>query len=46
VIEASEERVTISRKYPFHESDAILSFDPRTYEYEKDQSLLGETAHG
>ena len=27
-------------------SDAILSFDPRTYEYEKDQSLLGETAHG
>ena len=34
------------RKYPFHEQDAIISFDPRTYEYEKDQSLLGETAHG
>jgi 3',5'-cyclic-AMP phosphodiesterase len=46
VIEASPERVTIYRKYPFHEQDAILSFDPRTYEYEKDQSLLGETAHG
>jgi 3',5'-cyclic-AMP phosphodiesterase len=46
VIEASPERVTIYRKYPFHEQDAILSFDPRTYEYEKDQSLLGETARG
>ncbi len=46
VIEASPERVTVYRKYPFHEQDAILSFDPRTYEYEKDQSLLGETAHG
>jgi 3',5'-cyclic-AMP phosphodiesterase len=46
VIEASPERVTVFRKYPFHDQDAILSFDPRTYEYEKDQSLLGETAHG
>jgi 3',5'-cyclic-AMP phosphodiesterase len=46
LIEASPERVTISRKYPFHEQDTILSFDPRTYEYEKDQALLGETAHG
>jgi 3',5'-cyclic-AMP phosphodiesterase len=46
LIEASPERVTVFRKYPFHEQDAILSFDPRTYEYEKDQSLLGETAHG
>jgi len=46
VIEASAERVTVFRKYPFHEQDAIMSFDPRTYEYEKDQSLLGETAHG
>jgi 3',5'-cyclic AMP phosphodiesterase CpdA len=46
VIEASPERVTIYRKYPFHEQDAILSFDPRSYEYEKDQSLLGETARG
>jgi len=46
VIEASRERVTVYRKYPFHEQDAIISFDPRTYEYEKDQSLLGETAHG
>jgi 3',5'-cyclic-AMP phosphodiesterase len=46
LIEASPERVTVFRKYPFHQEDAILSFDPRTYEYEKNQSLLGETAHG
>ena len=32
--------------YPFHDRDAIISFDPRTYEYEKNQSLLGETARG
>jgi 3',5'-cyclic-AMP phosphodiesterase len=46
VIEASPERVTVWRKYPFYDRDAILSFDPRTFEYEKDPSLLGETAHG
>jgi 3',5'-cyclic AMP phosphodiesterase CpdA len=46
VIEAKPERVTVFRKYPFHERDAILSFDPRTYDYEKDQGLLGETATG
>jgi Icc protein len=46
VIEATRERVTVHRKYPFHDRDAILSFDPRTYEYEKDPSLLGETARG
>jgi len=46
VIEASAERVTVSRKYPSHEQDAILSFDPRTYDYEKDQKLLGETSRG
>jgi Icc protein len=46
VIEASPERVTIHRKYPFHEQNAILSFDPRTYEFEKDQALLGETTRG
>jgi 3',5'-cyclic-AMP phosphodiesterase len=46
VIEASPERVTVFRKYPFHEQDAIISFDPRTYEYEKDHSLLGEAAPG
>src|SRR5512134_3582832 len=34
VIEASPERVTVFRKYPFHEQDAILSFDPRTFDYE------------
>ncbi|MGZ4201060.1 MAG: metallophosphoesterase family protein [Thermoleophilaceae bacterium] len=46
VIEASQERVTVYRKYPFHEQDAILTFDPRTYDYEKSPSLLGETATG
>jgi predicted phosphodiesterase len=46
VIEATPERVTVFRKYPFHEQDAILAFDPRTYEYEKHQGLLGETSHG
>jgi 3',5'-cyclic-AMP phosphodiesterase len=46
VIEAGPERVTVSRKYPFHERDTILAFDPRTSEYEKNQSLLGETARG
>ena len=46
LIEASPERVTVFRKYPFHEQDAILAFDPRTYDYEKDQGLLGETATG
>jgi 3',5'-cyclic AMP phosphodiesterase CpdA len=46
LIEARPDRVTVFRKYPFHEQDAILSFDPRTYEYEKDQGLLGETATG
>ena len=46
MIEETPESVTVFRKYPFHEQDAILSFDPRTYAYEKDQGLLGETATG
>jgi Icc protein len=46
VVEASPERVTVYRKYPFHDRDAILAFDPRTYEYEKDHSLLGEPTRG
>jgi 3',5'-cyclic AMP phosphodiesterase CpdA len=46
LIEASPERVTVYRKYPFHDRDLIISFDPRTYEYEKDQSLLGEASPG
>jgi 3',5'-cyclic AMP phosphodiesterase CpdA len=46
LIEAEPERVRVLRKYPGHEQDMILSFDPRTYEYEKDASLLGETARG
>jgi len=46
VIEASPERVTVFRKYPHSGSDAIISFDPRTFEYEKSGALLGETARG
>jgi 3',5'-cyclic-AMP phosphodiesterase len=46
VIEASHDNVRVVRKTPFHEGDVILSFDPRTFEYEKGPSLLGETAHG
>jgi 3',5'-cyclic AMP phosphodiesterase CpdA len=46
VIEATEERVTVFRKYPFHDREPIISFDPQTQEYEKDPSLLGETTHG
>jgi 3',5'-cyclic AMP phosphodiesterase CpdA len=46
VIEASPERVTVYRKRPFHERDVILAFDPRTFEYEKSEALLGETAGG
>ena len=46
VVEASPERVTVYRKFPSHEQDVILSFDPRTYEYDKSSSLLGETATG
>lgn len=42
VIEATPERVTVYRKYPFHDRDAILSFSPRTFEYQKDGSLLGQ----
>ncbi len=46
VIEASPERVTVYRKFPFHDREALLSFDPRTFEYRKDPDLLGETTHG
>jgi len=46
VIEATRERVAVSRKYPFHDREPIISFDPQTQEYEKDPSLLGETARG
>ncbi|HYH58332.1 MAG TPA: metallophosphoesterase [Thermoleophilaceae bacterium] len=46
VIESTPERVTVFRKFPFHEREPIISFDPRTQEYEKDPSLLGETARG
>ena len=46
VIQASEERVTVYRKFPFHEREVIIAFDPRTYEYEKDPTLLGETERG
>ncbi len=43
VIEASPERVTVFRKFPFHDREALLTFDPRSFDYEKDSSLLGET---
>ena len=46
VIEVTDERVTVFRKYPFHDREPIISFNPRTQEYEKDPSLLGETEHG
>ncbi|HEU0025186.1 MAG TPA: metallophosphoesterase [Thermoleophilaceae bacterium] len=46
VVEAAPERVNVLRKYPGAEQEPILSFDPRSYEYEKDASLLGETARG
>ncbi len=46
VIEATPERVTVYRKFPFHDREALLSFDPRTFEYRKDPDLLGETTHG
>ncbi|MBN1529445.1 MAG: metallophosphoesterase [Thermoleophilaceae bacterium] len=46
VVEATSERVRVLRRYPGQEQDQILSFDPRTFEYEKGPSLLGETAHG
>ena len=42
VIEASPERVTVYRKYPFHDRDVLVSFAPDTCEYEKPESLLGE----
>ncbi|MBX5469620.1 MAG: metallophosphoesterase [Thermoleophilaceae bacterium] len=46
VIEATPERVTVYRKYPFHDRDLIIAFDPVTFEYEKSSALLGETATG
>ena len=47
VVEATPERVAVFRKYPVpRAATQILSFDPRTFEYEKGPSLLGETAHG
>ena len=46
VIEASPERVTVFRKFPFHDRESLLTFDPRSFDYEKDNSLLGETTHG
>jgi Icc protein len=46
VIEASPERVTVFRKYPFHERDVILGFDPRTYDHERDPSVFIERESG
>ena len=44
VIEASQERVTVFRKYPFHDREALVSFDPRTFEYEKDSGAARRDA--
>jgi len=46
VIEASPGRVTVFRKYPFNGREELVSFDPRTFEYEKNSRLPGETRHG
>ena len=46
VVEVTGSHVDVWRKYPFHDREPIISFDPRTQEYEKDPSLLGETARG
>ena len=46
LVEATPERVRVLRRYPGEAEDLLLAFDPRTYEYEKDSSLLGETARG
>ena len=46
LVEATPERVRVLRKTRAQDEDAILSFDPRTYEYDKDSSLLGETYRG
>ena len=46
VIEATPERVVVFRKFPFHDREPIITFDPRTHEYEKAPGLLGETTHG
>ena len=41
VIEAAPERVTVFRKHASEERVPTLSFDPRTYDFEEDPSLLG-----
>ena len=46
VIEAGPERVSVYRKFPFHERDELVSFNPSTFEYEKASSLFRETATG
>jgi Icc protein len=46
VIEASPERVTVFRKFPFHDREPLVTFDPSTFDFRKDPSLLGETTHG
>ena len=46
VIETSPDRCTVYRKYPFEERQAIIAFDPHTFDFEKDPGLLGETATG
>ncbi len=46
VIKASPERVTVYRKYPFHDRDVLVSFSPASCAYEKPESLLGDVTRG
>jgi len=46
LIEVSAERVTVFRKYPFRDRDALISFHPATFEYEKSAAVVGETGPG
>ena len=41
LVEATPERVRVLRRNPGRAEDQLLAFDPRTYEYDKDPSLLG-----
>ena len=41
MIEATPERVRVLRRYPVQDGEPILSFDPRTFEYEKGAVAAG-----
>ena len=46
VVEASQERVTVYRKIPFHDREAMLTLRPQHVQVREGQRLLGETATG